>query len=740
MIKKRYTRAELNTLIKDLILAESGGTGIIGGGQASQQFFGSSGKNQMLGYYAGAGGQPAVAATILAMHNAIPASKNPIVKIEKSLPAGYTAAADEIIIAGVGQNRTADIAFDMSLIGGSGSCKLEIKSGLTRNDTVKIACASYPRRRIPTNAFDASIFVLGGAANNLQQDVTFCVGSASPAGNSFLRTVFGRAPSSNNVITDLNNNIGLDNKQQRVFDFGDFEGLSSTITINSVNITTNSGNSVPISAAVMNALAWATYCIQEPKNLQRATQFAGLLPGTVTQQDVLDVQCKFDQNGSSCFAAAEHGNGRFLPCIPDFTSRPQYQAALIAAWPTFVANTGNCDYYDFSGKAPNSPISYKDLFINPNSTGNTNTPRQGAPINVVFQNKFNKPLQPFLAGKTNANDIVNAIDAILDDGALSASGMITPAGVKGFEKAVGLDILIELIQYALSEKNMLKSAIAAVWNSAEKQGLISGKIPDLKADIFNEIKNIKLSGTNNINVKPTYGAIHALGMKAALQVVNSYRKKKGWRQVKNTVSLRLLAGQPKFTYHDVMKAMKTPNLDPKHLNETTSYSIYELKNLIKEAILADSEVDRIGGSESLPSDFSGEFIASVDMEGLERLAEILKNEGVSEEIFLDALANITSQNTTADDNKVMKVAPELYLDDGVEEGFVKFKGNVDEIEYDKAYDKYTMQQPNNLDINNDSSLDNVEFNSNQPDDDLGVQGAQLTMEAIRRIVRNHLLK
>lgn len=730
MFKKKYTRAELNTLIKDLILAESGGTGIIGSGQAAQQFYGSSGRNMLSGYYAGAGGQPAVAATILAMHNHIPAGKNPTVTIEKNLSATYTPGTDEIIIAGVGQNRTADIAFDMSLIGLSGvTCQLEVKSGLSRTDTVKIACDVHPGRRIPANHFDASIFVLGGDVNNLQQDVTFCVGSASPEGSAFLNKVFGVSPTGN-VIADLNANTTANPKGQRIFHYNLFESLPSTETINSIDITTKSGP-VAISAAAMNALAWTTYCMQEPKNLQRATQFAAMV--SVTQQEVLNVQCTFDQNGSSCFASAEHGNGRFLPCIPNFSSRPQYQAALRAAWPDFVKNAQNCDYYDFSGISPNSAVSYQDLLVNPTTTIIKPT-GGGAPINVVFQNKFGKPLQPFLAGKTNANDIVDAIDAILDDGVLSASGMLTPAGVKGFIADVGLDLLIELIQYSVTEKDMLKTAIAAVWNSAEKKGLIAGKIPDLKADIFNEIKSIKLSGTNNINVKPSYGAIHALGMNSALSVVNKYRKKKGWKQIKNKYSLRKLAGSPKFTYHDVMKAMKSEKLNPLYLKETTKYSAYEFKNLIKEALSSSLE-GSIEGSENLPSNFSsfvpGEFIASVNMEGLEKLAEILKNEEVSKEIFLDALSNIVSENMTADDNNVMIVAPELYNNVDAEE-FVNFTGNVDEIEYEEY--NQIENQPDEIEDKD------AEFNANQPDDDLGLQGAQLTMEAIRRIVRNHLLK
>ena len=109
-MKNKYARKELGNLIYDMLLAESN----ITKKKAAKQLYNPSGRNKAAGMYSGMGGAPAVSAILLAMDNAIPASKKYTIVLDKALT--KKPSTNEIVIAGAGQ-QVEDIKFHLGLLG-----------------------------------------------------------------------------------------------------------------------------------------------------------------------------------------------------------------------------------------------------------------------------------------------------------------------------------------------------------------------------------------------------------------------------------------------------------------------------------------------------------------------------------------------------------------------------------------------------------------------------------------------
>jgi len=694
-VKVRYKN--VHEYIQYALLKE---TGIIGKKQAMKQAYTSTGGNKGQGFYSGTGGAPAVAAILLAIHEkatnknfTVRVEQNPVVQQDIADKKRKAKLQDEIVIAGVGQ-KVEDILVPMQIFGSTGICDVEVKYGGDTAKTVKIACKKTGNV-IPQNEFDIIVFVLGGG---LKDSVKFCVGlgnqnstgtQVSTTGKLFAKKVFSKNLTRSvfkgnktlNKVATLSTPKGTGQKNQS-FNYADLLSCTNSIEISSLSTSAVSG-ATSINGALMNAIAYSTYCKQEPVNRNNAEQLANHLTPKPTVQEIIDIQCKFDENGSSCFASLLHSNGRYLPIIPTFYKsggkHMHFLAALKKSWPQFKKNANTCAHYDFAGDFGSTTLLGK--------SGKAKKVKGKGAVNKGFAAAFPKfNLSLFLANisKATAKQVQTALDKLIEN--LSATGMITEKGIGDFLKTKGIEVndLIALIQAGIGAASIKKAAVLAIHNKLSKAGytgLESGATStQTKEELIKKIAKIKLSGSSKIKKSSgmSYVDVYALGVTAALKYINNHRKsrKSGpWPQIASISDLKRVAKKTTgFELQDVQDALRLKSAGRLNLAETVRINKRDLRKLILEFL--DSNIVNIDAFDAYNVDIDdvemtpGYFESSINLRGLRDLITVLEIAGVDGAEFAQALNDVLngdhSMNLSGFDDISFTTFTEISVDNQTE--------------------------------------------------------------------------
>jgi len=437
------------------------------------------------GYLTGVGGMAGAAAVVMA--------------IEAKQPGKYSYAS-----AGVGSST------DDLLVTGSGtSISIEVKYGATMNSAARFDVTKGTS--VASKLADLLVFVVGTGGN-----VDFVVAHTSAKGAAFANPIFG-------TTKPFNTSAGKASSS----------GGRQYVTLNANQMKKSGGGKVvnsTISEGEAHMIAFSEYCKTSVYNKKMAAEVAKHI--SLTAARVIEIQCKFDSNFSSCLTSIlRKRDNRWLPVIPDFNKSGGKYKAFKKYFKdnesNFTDNETNAAVHDYStGGGGKGKGKGKGKNVN-KPTGN---------LSQDIANAFGLTI-------TTVDAIINgapsakAFDELF--GNLTSTGKIGVGAAKAFVAAGDPAFLIELIQAGIDQTLITKAAAKLIleeYNNAKSTSLsTAGTLKTL----YNRINGIKITPSKPIKVtKPTTKHLKSLTPAKALAAINKYRVASGWQAIKDVAALK----------------------------------------------------------------------------------------------------------------------------------------------------------------------------------------------------------
>jgi len=584
------------------------------------------------GYLTGVGGMAGAAAVVMA--------------IEEKQPGIYSYAS-----AGVGSST------DDLLVTGSGtSISIEVKYGATMSSAARFDVTKGTS--VASKLADLLVFVVGTGGN-----VDFVVAHTSAKGKAFANPIFG-------TTKPFNTSAGKSSSS----------GGRQYVTLNANQMKKSGGGKVvksTISEGEAHMIAFSEYCKTSVYNKKMAAEVAKHI--SLTAARVIEIQCKFDSNFSSCLTSIlRKRDNRWLPVIPDFNKSGGKYKAFKKYFKdnesNFTDNEINAAVHDYSTPVKKSKKGSKKNVNKP--TGN---------LSQDIANAFGLTL-------TTVDAIINgapsakAFDELFDK--LTKTGKIGVAAAKAFVAAGDPAFLIELIQAGIDQTLITKAAAKLIleeYNNAKSTSLsTAGTLKTL----YNRINGITITPSKPIKVtKPTTKHLKSLTPAKALAAINKYRVATGWQKIKNVAALKkVVSPAGKLDGRDFSNAVRydlSSRAAQLFENLDSVYDEQQMSSVAINNFLGASQVTQTALSPimsdllredefELPDDFTAktdiEFFVNYDDNALAQVEEAFNFAAIDLFDFVNEIEeSITALGEAADSKEIYAVNVPDEVELGLEE-------------------------------------------------------------------------